>query len=186
MATGRTEPSEVLVLSDSVMFSPGAQIYRTDEGSESAAVKPDPAIRTGDEGRTDNMKFDTINGQSGSSVISPSSDSGVHSLDEQWGCMSTDSGDSDSIQSIKTVYGGVARLADNHLVQLRNMDDFDRGVVLSLQEKYGRHDSMSYLSTNGHNSDIAAMSDFSDEEDEPREEVGPHDGRTTEYTDGLC
>ena len=34
---------------------------------------------------------------------------------------------------------------------------------------------MSYLSTNGHNSDIAAMSDFSDEEDEPREEVGPHD-----------
>ena len=55
------------------------------------------------------------------------------------------------------------------------MDDFDKGVVLSLQEKYGRHDSMSYLSTNGHNSDIAAMSDFSDEEDEPREEVGPHD-----------
>ena len=175
VATGRTEPSEVLVLSDSVMFSPGAQIYRTDEGSESAAVKPDPAIWTGDEGRTDNMNFDTINGQSGSSVISPSSDSGVHSLDEQWGCMSTDSGDSDSIQSIKTVYGGVARLADNHLVQLRNMDDFDRGVVLSLQEKYGRHDSMSYLSTNGHNSDIAALSDFSDEEDEPREEVGPHD-----------
>ena len=166
VATGRTEPSEVLVLSDSVMFSPGAQIYRTEEGSESAAVKPDPAIRTGGEGRTDDMNFDTINGQSGSSVISPSSDSGVHSLDEQWGCMSTDSGDSDSIQSIKTVYGGVARLAD---------DAFDRGVVLSLQEKYGRHDSMSYLSTNGHNSDIAAMSDFSDEEDEPQEEVGPHD-----------
>ena len=175
VATGRTEPSEVLVLSDSVMFSPGAQIYRTDEGSESAAVKPDPAIRTGGEGRTDDMNFDTINGQSGSSVISPSSDSGVHSFDEQWGCMSTDSGDSDSIQSIKTVYDGVARLAENHLVQLSNMDDFDKGVVLSLQEKYGRHDSMSYLSTNGHNSDIAAMSDFSDEEDEPREEVGPHD-----------
>ena len=71
--------------------------------------------------------------------------------------MSTDSGDSDSIQSIKTVYDGVARLAKNHLVQLRNMDDFDKGVVLSLQEKYGRHDSMSYLSTNGHNSDIAAI-----------------------------
>ena len=97
VATGWTEPSEVLVLSDSVMFSPGAQIYRTEEGSESAAVKPDPAIRTGAEGRTDDMNFDTINGQSGSSVISPSSDSGVHSLDEQWGCMSTDSGDSDSI-----------------------------------------------------------------------------------------
>ena len=34
---------------------------------------------------------------------------------------------------------------------------------------------MSYLSTNGYNSDIAAMSDFSDEEDEPREEDGPHE-----------
>ena len=175
VATGRTEPSEVLVLSDSVMFSPGAQIYRTEGGSESAAVKPDLAIRTGGEGRTDDMNFDTINGQSGSSVISPSSDSGVHSLDEQWGCMSTDSGNSDSIQSIKTVYGGVASQADNPLVLLRNMDTYTRGVVLSLQEKYGKHGSMSYLSTNGHNSDIAAMSDFSDEEDEPREEVGPHD-----------
>ena len=175
VATGRTEPSEVLVLSDSVMFSPGAQIHRTEGGSESAAVKPDPAIRTGGEGRTDDMNFDTINGQSGSSVISPSSDSGVHSLDEQWGCMSTDSGNSDSIQSIKTVYGGVVSQADNHLVLLRHMDTYNRGVVLSLQEKYGRHGSMSYLSTNGHNSDIAAMSDFSDEEDEPREEVGPHD-----------
>ena len=34
---------------------------------------------------------------------------------------------------------------------------------------------MSYLSTNGHNSDIAAMSHFSDEEDEPREEDGPYE-----------
>ena len=175
VATGRTEPSAVLVLSDSVMFSPGAQIYRTDGGSESAAVKPDPAIRTGGDGRTDDMNFDTINGQSGSSVVSPSSDSGVHSLDEQWECMSTDSGNSDSIQSIKTVYGGVASQADSPLVLLRNMDTYTREVVFSHKEKYGKHDSMSCLSTNGHNSDIAAMSDFSDEEDEPREEVGPHD-----------
>ena len=47
VATGRTEPSEVLVLGDSVIFSPGAQIHRTEEGSESATVKPDPTIRTG-------------------------------------------------------------------------------------------------------------------------------------------
>ena len=39
VATGRTEPSEVLVLSDSVIFSPGAQIHRTEGGSESATVK---------------------------------------------------------------------------------------------------------------------------------------------------
>ena len=71
VATGRTEPSEVLVLSDSVMFSPGAQIHRTEGGSESAAVKADPAIRTGGEGRMDDMTFDTINGQSESSVVFP-------------------------------------------------------------------------------------------------------------------
>ena len=110
------------------------------------------------------MNFDTINGQSGSSVVSPSSDSRVHSLDEQWECMSTDSGNSDSIQSIKTVYGGVASQADSPIVLLRNMDT--RGVVFSRRETCGRHDSMSCLSTNGHNSDIAAMSDFSDEEDD--------------------
>ena len=162
----RTEPSEV-------MCSPGAQIYRTERRSESPAVKPDPAIRTGGEGRTDDMNFDTINGQSESSAVSPSSDSGVHSLDEQWECMSTYSGESDSIQSIKTVYGGVASQADSPIVLLRNMDT--RGVVFSHKETYGKHDSMSYLSTNGHNSDIAAMSDFSDEEDEPREEVGPYE-----------
>ena len=86
---GWTEPSEV-------MCSPGAQIYRADGGSDSPSVKPDPMIRTGGEGQTDDMKFDTIKGQSGSSVVSTSSDSGVHSVDEQWECMSTYSGESDS------------------------------------------------------------------------------------------
>ena len=173
VGTGRTEPSEVLVLSDSVMFSPGAQIYRTEGGSKSATVKPDPTIRTGGEGRTDDVNIDTIIGQSESSVVSPSSDSGVHSLDEQWECMSTVSGNSDSIQSIKTVYGGVVSPADSPPVLLRNTNT--RGVVFSHRGTYGKHDSMSYLSTNGHNSDIADMSDFSDEEDEPREEVGPYE-----------
>ena len=162
VATGRTEPSEVLVLSDSVIFSPGAQIHRTEGGSENATVKPDPTIRTGGEGRTDDVNFDTNNGQSGSSVVSPSSDSGVHSLDEQWECMSTVSDDSDSIQSIITVYSPP--------VLVRNV--LTRGIVSSRRETYGKHDSMSDLSSNGHNSDIAAMSDFSEEEDEAWEEVG--------------
>ena len=173
VATGRTEPCEVKIVGDAVMCSPGTQIYNTEGGSESPAVKPDPAIRTGDEGRTDDMIFATINGQSGSSVISPSSDSGVHSLDEQLECMSTSSCNSDSIQSMQTVYGGVVSQADSPVVLLRNMDT--RGVVFPRKETYGRHDSMSYLSTNGHNSDIADMSDFSDEEDEPREGVGSHE-----------
>ena len=162
VATGRTGPSEVLVLSDSVIFSPRAQIHRTEGGSESATVKPDTTIRTGGEDRTDDVNFDTNNGQSGSSVISPSSDSGVHSLDEQWECMSTVSDDSDSIQSIITVYSPP--------VLVRNV--LTRGIVSSRGGTYGKHDSMSDLSSNGHNSDIAAMSDFSEEEDEAWEEVG--------------
>ena len=169
VATGRMEPSEVLVLGDSVIFSPGAQIHRTEEGSESATVKPDPTIRTGGEGRTDDVNFDTNNGQSGSSVVSPSSDSGVHSLDEHWECMSTVSGNSDSIQSIITVYDGVVCEADSPPVRVRNV--LTRGIVSSRGGTYGKHDSMSDLSSNGRNSDIAAMSDFS--EDEAWEEVGP-------------
>ena len=131
---------------------------QTRSGSVSAAVKPD---------RTDDMNFDTINGQSESCTVSPSSDSGVHSLGEQWEYMSTCSGNSDSIQTVKTVYGGVASQADS--------PQDTRGVVFSHKETYGERDSMSYMFTNGHNSDIAAMSDLSDEEDEPREEDGPHE-----------
>ena len=171
VATGRTEPSEVLVLDDSVIFSPGAQIHRTEEGSESATVKPDPTIRMGGEGRTDDVNFDTNNGQSGSSVVSPSSDSGVHSLDEHWECMSTVSGNSDSIQSIITVYDGFVCEADSPPVRMRNV--LTRGIVSSRGGTYGKDDSMSDLSSNGRNSDIAAMSDFSEEEDEAWEEVGP-------------
>ena len=171
VATGRAEPSEVLVLSDSVIFSPRAQIHGIEEGSESATVKPDMTIRTGGEGRMDDVKFDTNNGQSGSSVVSPSSDSGVHSLDEHWDCMSTVSGDSDSIQSIITVYDGVVCEADSPPVLVR--DVLTREIVSFRGGTYGIHDSMANLSSNGRNSDIAAMSDFSEEEDEAWEEVGP-------------
>ena len=167
VATGQTDLSGVLFSSDSVLNSPGAQIYRTERGSESAAVKPDPVIRTEGGVRTDDMKFATINGQSESSVVSPSSDSGVHSLGEQWEYMSTCSENSDSIQTIKTVYGDVASQADS--------PQDTRGIVFIHERTYGERDSMSYLSTNGHNSDIAAMSDFSDEEDEPREEDGSYE-----------
>ena len=151
--------------------SPGAQIHRMEEGSESATVKPDPTIRTGGEGRTDDVNFGTNNGQSGLSVVSPSSDSGVHSLDEHWECMSTVSGNSDSIQSIITVYDGVVCKADSPPVRVRNV--LTRRIVSSRGGTYGKHDSMSDLSSNGRNSDIAAMSDFSEEEDDAWEEVGP-------------
>ena len=48
-----------------------------------------------------------------------------------------------------------------------------RWWVSSRGGTYGKYDSISDLSSNGRNSDIAAMSDFSEEEDEAWEEVGP-------------
>ena len=158
----KTEPSEV-------MCSPGVQFNTAEGSSDSLSVNPDPVIRTGADGRMEDMKSDMIKGQSDSSVVSPSSDSGVHSVDEQWECMSTYSGDSDSIQSVKTVYGGVACQTNSPVVTLRNMDT--RGVIHPLKGPHGDHDSLSSLSTNGHNSDIADMGDFSDGEVEQWEEV---------------
>ena len=173
----KTEPSEV-------KCSPGVQFNTAEGSSVSPSVNPDPVIRTGADDRTNNMKSEMIKGQSDSSVVSPSSDSGVHSVDEQWDCMSTYSGDSDSIQSVKTVYGGVACQADSPVVTLRNMDA--RGVIHPQKGPYGDNVSMSSLSMDGHNSDIADMGDFSDGEDEQWEEVEPSEYVQTEVrTDGV-
>ena len=167
VATDQTDPSGVLLSSDSVLYCPEEQIYQTDIGSGSTNVTPDSVIQTGGEVRTDGTTFGKINGQSESSIVSPSSDSGVHSLGEQWEYMSSCSGNSDSIRTIKTVCGDVASQTDS--------PQDTRGVVSSHVGMYSKYDSMSSMSTNGHNSDIADMSDFSDEEEETREEDGPHE-----------
>ena len=48
------------------------------------------------------MNIGTANGPAGSGDTPPSSDSGVHSLGEQWENMSTNSMDMESVQNIKT------------------------------------------------------------------------------------
>ena len=159
----KTEPSKV-------KCSPEVLINTAEGSSVSPSINPDPVIRTGPDDRRNNMKLERIKGQSDLSIVSPSSDSGVHSVDEQWDCMSTYSGESDSIQSVKTVYGGVCQ-TDSPLVKLRNMDS--RGVMDTLEERHGDQDSVPSVSTNGHKSDIADMEDFSDEEEEQWEEVEP-------------
>ena len=108
---GRMCPSVVMKTTEpsKVKCSPEV-LTDTAEGSlVSSSVIPDPVIRTGSDDRTNNMKLDRIKGQTDLSAVSPSSDSGVHSVDEEWDCMSTYSGESDSIQSVKTVYGGVCQ-----------------------------------------------------------------------------
>ena len=167
----RTEPSEV-------KGSPEVQSNTAEGSSVRPSINQDPMIRTGADDRTNNMKLEMIKGQSDLSVVSPSSDSGVHSVDEQWDCMSTYSGESDSIQTVKTVYGGVICRTDSPVVKLRNMDS--RGVMDSLEERHGDQDSVPSVSTNGHKSDIADMGDFSDEEEEQWEEVEPSEDVQTD------
>ena len=169
---GRMCPSVVMKTTEpsKVKCSPEV-LTNTAEGSlVSYSVNPDPVIRTGSDDRTNNMKLDRIKGLTDLSAVSPSSDSGVHSVDEEWDCMSTYSGESDSIQSVKTVYGGVCQ-TDRPVVKLRNMDS--RGVMDTLEGQYGDQDSVPSVSTNGHKSDIADMGDFSDEEEGQWEEVEP-------------
>ena len=162
-----TEPSKV-------KCSPEVLINTAEGSLVSSSVNPDLVIRTGSDDRTNNMKLDRIKGQTDLSAVSPSSDSGVHSVDEEWDCMSTYSGESDSIQSVKTVYGGVCQ-TDRPVVKLRNMDS--RGVMDTLEGRYGDQDSVPSVSTNGHKSDIADMGDFSDEEEGQWEEVEPEERR---------
>ena len=167
----RTEPNEV-------KCSPEVLINTAEGSSVSPSKNPDPVIRTGADDRTNNMTLEMIKGQSDLSVDSPSSDSGVHSVDEQWDYMSTYSGESDSIQTVKTVYGGVICQTDSPVVKLRNMDS--RGVMDTLEERHGDQDSVPSVSTNGHKSDIADMGDFSDEEEEQWEEVEPSEDVQTD------
>ena len=169
---GRMCPSVVMKTTEpsKVKCSPEV-LTNTSEGSlVSSSVIPDPVIRTGSDDRTNNMKLDRIKEQTDLSAVSPSSDSGVHSVDEEWDCMSTYSGESDSIQSVKTVFGGVCQ-TDRPVVKLRTMDS--RGVMDTLEGQYGDQDSVPSVSTNGHKSDIADMGDFSDEEEGQWEEVEP-------------
>ena len=67
--------------------------------SEGANDVPDPVIQTGSDVWTDRMNIGTVHGQTGSCDTRPSSDSGVHSLEEQWENMSTESLDTTSEQT---------------------------------------------------------------------------------------
>ena len=173
----RTEPSEV-------KSSPEVLSNTAEDSSVSPSINQDSIIRTGPDDQTNNMKLDMKKERSDLSVVSPSSDSGVHSVDEQWDGMSTYSGESDSIQSVKTVYGSVICQTDRPVVKLKNMNSTE--VMDTLEERHDDEDSVPSVSTIGHNSDIADMGDFSDEENEQWEEVETSEDVQTEVrTDGV-
>ena len=167
MANGPTDSSVISPSSDSVVYSLGEQTNLTKIESESVAGIPDPVIQTGSKVQTDCVNISMVNGQTDSSVTPPSSDSGVHSLGEQWENMSTYSMTSGSIQMVKTFYGGVTSQVDRKNPQETRKVVFCGGTVC------GKNDSMTYSTTDSHNSDISAMSDFSDDEDGPQGEMRP-------------
>ena len=134
---------------------------------ESDTGAPDSVIQTESEVQTDRVNISMAKGPTDSSVTTPSSDSGVHSLGEQWENMSTNSMNTGSIQTVKTFYSG-----DTSQVDRKNPQEI-RKVVFFGGTVCGKNDSMAYSTNDSQNSDIAAMSDFSDDEDGPQGELRP-------------
>ena len=167
MANGPTDSSVIPPSSDSVVCSLGERMTQTKSESESVAGIPDPVIQTGSEVQTDRVNISIANGPTDSSVTPPSSDSGVHSLGEQWENMSANSMNTGSIQTVKTFYGGDTSQID------RKSPQENRKVVFSGESVFGKKDSMVYSTTDSQNSDIAAMSDFSDDENWSQGELQP-------------
>ena len=167
MVNGPTDSTVISPSSDSDMRSLGERLIQTKSVSESVAGIPDPVIQTECEVQIDRVNIGIANGPTDSSVTPPSSDSGIHSLGEQWENMSANSMSTESIQTVKTFYGGAMSQEDKKNPQeIRKVGFFGRTVC-------GKNDSIDYSTTDSQNSDIAAMSDFSDDEDGPQGEVRP-------------
>ena len=88
-------------LGNHVSESDCRRTIRIKSGPESSTGVPDPVIQTGSDIQTDRVNIGTANGPAGSGDTSPSSDSGVHSLGEQWENTSTNSMDMESEQNEK-------------------------------------------------------------------------------------
>ena len=141
--------------------------------------------------RTDIAKSGIVNEPASSGDTPPSSDSGVHSLGEQWENMSTSSIDMGSEQYNRPTPGNVSgrRVSDSRVPQNTDIDypwtdrllnkGLNNNVSIIIQNNDGRiqckkvticeNESSSVDSgTDGVNSDIAALLDFSDDDEETR------------------
>ena len=85
------------------------QTNRIDSGPGGSAGVPDPVNQTGSDIQTGRLKIGTVGGPASSEDTSPSSDSGVHSLGEQWENMSTNYMDMESEQNEGLSYGSDTR-----------------------------------------------------------------------------
>ena len=119
------------------------QMIQLRSESEGANDVPDPVIQTGSDVRTDRVGIGAVHGQTGSCDTPPSSDSGVHSLEEQWENMSTESLDTTSEQT----EGGPEQL------------DGETSGPMKTETAVRVY--------------IANISDFSDSDDQTQEEIRP-------------
>ena len=149
---------------------------RINSGPEGSTGVLDPVNQTGSDIQTDRLKKGTVNGPASSGDTPPSSDSGVHSLGEQWENMSTNYMDMESEQNERPSYGGDTRR--------RVIQRDDREVRFNKLTIYGSEHSMVHSGTDGRNSDIGALSDFSDddEETEVEHQPGPQTGSDRDYS----
>ena len=89
------------------MVSDDKRINQRDDSPVGPTGILDPVNQTGSPIQSDFRKIDTINGPASSGDTPPSSDSGVHSLGEQW--ESTNSIDMESEQNERPSYGATTR-----------------------------------------------------------------------------
>ena len=161
---------------------------RSESGSET--VVTDSVIRTESDAETVRANISIANGPTDPSVSPPSSDSGIHSWTEQWENMSENSTDSSVHHAVVSDQEDVGRVS--HLVcrtppNTEEEDDSDcsdaDGLLAMklggypLEETYGLDDRTWNSATTGaeldKKTDIAVLSDFSDESSEPP--AGPKD-----------
>ena len=187
-------------LGDQVSEPDCKRTIQTRSESESYTGVPDAVIQTGSEVQPDRVNISTANGPTESRETPPSSDSGAHSLGEQWENMSTNSRDTVSVQNEEPSYGGntsqVVGMYSRHqntvegvkvgcpetvCVLDKTLVDIlpgakpqeNRTVVFNDWTSCGNERSIVNSGTDSQNSDIAAMSDFSDDEDSSRVESRP-------------
>ena len=166
---------------------------RIDDSPVGSTSILDPAKQTGSPIQTDFMKIGTRNEPASLGDTPPSSDSGVHSLGEQWENMSTNSMDMESEQNERPIYGNTMRrrVSDTRVPpnteededinypwtdQLLNRES-DENSSIDIQQKDMKFqynevticvspNSTVNLGTDGRNSDIGVLSNFSDDDEE--------------------
>ena len=176
-----------------VRVSDYKRMDRIDDSPVGSTGILDPVKQTGSPIQTDFMKIGTVDEPASLGDTPPSSDSGVHSLGEQWENMSTNSMDMESEQNERPTYDRSLRWrvsdtrvppnteededidypwADRLLAResdknsLFDIQQNDRKIQYNKVTIYGSENSTVNSGTDARNSDIGALSDFSDDNEE--------------------